>query len=182
MKEQDPQARWTKQQNLKPAAVQIMSYTPLQHASWPLSSGSCCILAPHCSWWFWRPVEWVPDSCMTVTSTPLHMHPHDLQQWGLEMNKAGRYAGIFSYSRYLLHPGMDGCRLDAISGYRMRKRLLLNFELTHVWKYYFSVIKMASTSGNEASSETSDKLVAKSSGANFTSHCAQTSPEIRSKE
>jgi len=53
--------------------------------SWPLSSGSCCILVPHCSWWFWRPVEWVPDSCMTVTSTPLHVHPHGLQQWGLEM-------------------------------------------------------------------------------------------------
>ena len=32
-----------------------------------------------------------------------------------------------------------------------------------MWKY-FSVIKMASTSGNEASSETSDKLSAKSSG------------------
>ena len=60
---------------------------------------------------------------------------------------------------------MVGCCLDAIPGYRiprrMRKRLLLNFELAHV--KYFSVIKMASTSGNEASSETSDKLVAKSS-------------------
>ena len=71
--------------NLKPAAVQIWATHHYNMPSWPLSSGSCCILVPHCSWWFWRPVEWVPDSCMTVTSTPLHVHPHGLQQWGLEM-------------------------------------------------------------------------------------------------
>ena len=85
-KEQDPQARWTKLQNLKPAAVQIIwAAHHYDMPSWPMSSGSCCILVQHCSWWFWRLVEWVPDSCMTVTSTPLHVHPHGLQQWGLEM-------------------------------------------------------------------------------------------------